>query len=253
MNINKRINGLHRELDKMLDKMLLEDLEQVGDLFFQKYQPTMDELNDIIEHCYATPVMEAKEFCNIVDRFEELRAGSTSEHRTTELASIIKAVYADGTKYHELILETLIKPIGKFVGLDRCMVEARRAEFRFNKNKQRFVMELINQVDSEFVGTLSFSRDVLFNYGLNRVMFEDEQPKPVEIEEIEEVDCDLLKTDDIDSIISFVTERGFTKVRQSGSHAIYKHNNGKIVVIPIHNTIDVHLGIAIQKQALQRA
>ena len=114
-------------------------------------------------------------------------------------------------------------------------------------------MTLINEVDSEFIGTLSFSRDVLFNYGLNRVMFEDEQPKPVKIEEIEEVDCDLLKTDDIDSIISFVTERGFTKVRQSGSHAIYKHNNGKIVVIPIHNTIDVHLGMAIQKQALQRA
>ena len=252
MNINKRVNKLHRELDKMLDKMLLEDLAKVSDLFFQKYQPTINELNDIIEHCYATPVMEAKEFCNIVDRFEELRAGSTSEHRTTELASIIKTA-CDVTKYHELILETLVKPLGRFVGLDRCMIEARKAEFRFNKNKQRFIMTLINEVDSEFVATLSFSRDVLFNYGLNRVMFEDEQPKPVKIEEIEEVDCDLIKTDNIDNIISFVTERGFNKVRQSGSHAIYKHNNGKIVVIPIHNTIDVHLGMAIQKQALQRA
>ncbi len=36
-------------------------------------------------------------------------------------------------------------------------------------------------------------------------------------------------------LIRLLEKQGFIFIRQSGSHAIYKKNNAKMVVVPIHN------------------
>jgi predicted RNA binding protein YcfA (HicA-like mRNA interferase family) len=36
-------------------------------------------------------------------------------------------------------------------------------------------------------------------------------------------------------IIKIVEKKGFVKVRQSGSHAIYKHIDGRRTTIPVHS------------------
>lgn len=36
-------------------------------------------------------------------------------------------------------------------------------------------------------------------------------------------------------IVAFLTSHGFILVRQRGSHAIYRHEDGRWTVVPMHN------------------
>lgn len=41
-------------------------------------------------------------------------------------------------------------------------------------------------------------------------------------------------------IISVLEKLGFAFTRQSGSHKIYRHNDGRRVVVPLHTSVILH-------------
>lgn len=50
-------------------------------------------------------------------------------------------------------------------------------------------------------------------------------------------------------IIKLLEQKGFIKVRQSGSHAIFHHANGNRTTVPIHSSKS--LGIGLLKQIMR--
>ncbi len=41
----------------------------------------------------------------------------------------------------------------------------------------------------------------------------------------------------------FLEKEGFVKLRQSGSHAFYKHSDGRTTIVPIHNNDEIGRGL----------
>ncbi len=258
MNINRKINKLHKELDKVLDEMIINDLERVGDLYFKKYQPMIDTVNAIVEECYSYNVMTEEKYDKIINKFAEICIQSNGENRKIEIDNMIQRACDDNIdKYYDAIYNVLGKPVIELaheglVTRDRCLLEDRKAEFRLNKKRDRFTQLYINEIDSEFISVIFFARDALLDYGkAGRVMWnEDEEQIEIEVQE----EYNLIRTDDIKFIIDFAIDNGFKKVRQTGSHAIYKHSNGQIIVVPVHGkTINMELAYSIQKQIIERS
>lgn len=44
-------------------------------------------------------------------------------------------------------------------------------------------------------------------------------------------------------LCKFLEKEGFVKVRQKGSHAFFKHVDGRTTVVPIHNKQDISRGL----------
>lgn len=44
-------------------------------------------------------------------------------------------------------------------------------------------------------------------------------------------------------VVQVLEKRGFTRIRQSGSHAIYYHPDGRWTTVPIHRGRDLGKGI----------
>lgn len=47
-------------------------------------------------------------------------------------------------------------------------------------------------------------------------------------------------------VIRALEKNGFTRVRQSGSHAIYRHPDGRRTTVPIHGKRDLGRGLVRQ-------
>lgn len=47
-------------------------------------------------------------------------------------------------------------------------------------------------------------------------------------------------------LISILERRGFVQVRQSGSHAIFRHRDGRRTTVPIHKSRDLGRGLVRQ-------
>ena len=259
MNVNREINKHHKELDKVLDEMIINDLERVGDAYFKKYQPMIDLVNAIIEECYSYNTMSEEQYDKFINRFAEICIQSNGENRKIEIDNMIQRACDDNIdKYYDTIYNVLGKPVIELahrglVTRDRCLLEDRRAEYRLNTKRQRFTDMYINEIDSEFISVIFFARDALIDYAkVGRVMWHDEEEQ-IEVEVQEEYN--LIRTDEVQDIIDMAVRYNFTKIRQAGSHTIWKHKRTKkIVVIPVHGkTINLELGLSIQKQILQRS
>jgi len=47
-------------------------------------------------------------------------------------------------------------------------------------------------------------------------------------------------------LISILQRRGFVRVRQSGSHAIFRHPDGRRTTVPVHSDRDLGRGLLRQ-------
>ena len=47
-------------------------------------------------------------------------------------------------------------------------------------------------------------------------------------------------------LIRILEKHGFARVRQSGSHAIFRHNDGRRTTVPIHSQRDLGRGLLRQ-------
>ena len=257
MNVNKEINKHHKALDKVLDEMIIRDLERVGDMYFKKYQPMIDEVNAIVEECYSYNVMSEEQYDKIINRYVEICIQTNGEQRNAEIDDMIQRACDDNIdKYYDTIYNILFKPVVEiarlgFINRDRCLLENDRAEFRLNKKRQRFTDMYTNEIDREFVSVIFFARDALLDYSrAGRVIWNDEEEIVVEVIEYDK-SKKYVKMTQVDEIIRFLEKKGYTKVRQAGtSHAIYKNMKTQhCIPVPIHGKeINAELAYGIQRQ-----
>jgi predicted RNA binding protein YcfA (HicA-like mRNA interferase family) len=108
----------------------------------------------------------------------------------------------------------------------------------------------IQEVEQELIGVVMFAQECLLAYGRKCVDGYYDEELEIEVDlEVSDSNNRLIKITELDDIIEFVESYGYEKVRQCGSHAIYKNNGGNITVIPVHDkTISKELAYGIQKQ-----
>ena len=254
MRHDKRIEMQHKLLNEEFDRQILSKLDKIGDTYFAKYAPVMQEVQQIVDDCYSHTKLTEDEYDQYVYRFVDLGFANNGDNRVDEIKRMLKEVNGDYSDiFVPLIKEYIIIPLKQF-GIDgqRVVKECQRAEYRLVKSIKRYEEMQVAEIDNEFVSIMLFASRALIDYGhQGRVIWKNEVEN-VEVEtELDEV-YGIVKTDDIKFIIDFAIDNGYTKVRQTGSHTIWKHKNGNIVVIPVHSTIDVYLGMAIQKQIIER-
>ena len=257
MNVNKEINKHHKELDKVLDEMIIRDLERVGDMYFKKYQPMIDEVNAIVEECYSYNVMSEELYDEIINRYVEVCIQANGEQRIEEIRYMVQRACDDNIdKYYDTIYNILGKPVIELahrglVTRDRCILEDRRAELRLNKKRKRFTDMYINEIDKEFISVIFFTRDALIDYGkAGRVIWNEEEEIEVEVIEYDKSNK-YAKMTQVDEVIRFLEKNGYRKVRQAGtSHAIYKNMKTQhCIPVPIHGKeINAELAYGIQRQ-----
>ena len=260
MNVNKTINKYHKELDKVLDEMIIQDLDRAGDLYFEKYQPMIDTVNAIVEECYSYNVMSEDQYHELTIRFAEICIQANGEQRKAEIDNMVQRACDDNIdKYYDAIFKTFFKPVVEiarlgFINRDRCLLENDRAEFRLNKKRRRFTDMYINEIDREFVSVIFFTRDALIDYGkAGRVIWNEEEEIEVEVIEYDKSNK-YAKMTQVDEVIRFLEKEGYQKVRQAGtSHAIYRNAKTQhCIPVPIHGKeINAELAYGIQRQVYQ--
>lgn len=260
MNVNREINKLHKELDRVLDEMIITDLDKIADTYFKKYQPMIDEVNAIVEECYSYNVMSEELYDEIINRYAEICIQTNGEQRKAEIDNMVQRACDDNIeKYYDAICNILFKPVVEiarlgFINRDRCLLEKDRAEFRLNKKRQRFTDMYVDEIDREFVSVIFFSRDALLDYSrAGRVIWNDEEEIEVEVIEYDKSNK-YVKMTQVDEVIRFLEKKGYTKVRQAGtSHAIFKDmKTQRCIPVPIHGKeINVELAYGIQRQVYQ--
>ena len=250
MNINKKIKQVHKELDVYLEELILQDCESIGNLYFKQYQQAIDGIQQIIDELYTHVKMDDKQYEEYVYKFvdivEEVRGTNRIEFINNTLNTVNREHNA---RYMDLIFNFLLKKLAN-IGVDRnrVSIEIQKANYRFIKNLKRFHDMKIQEVEQELIGVVMFAQECLLAYGRKRVDgFYDEEEIEVNLEVVD--NNKLIKITELDEIIEFVESYGYKKVRQCGSHAIYKNNGGNITVIPVHDkTINKELAYGIQKQ-----
>ena len=254
MKFNNEIEEQHKLLNSVLEEMIIADLDKIADMYFKKYQPVMEEMQSIVDEVYSYAKLTENEYDKYIYRFVELGFTNKGDNRVDEINMIINGVNKQYRKtYTSVIKEYIVKPLAQ-IGIDakRIAKECQRAEFRLTKQLDRLKKIQVEEMDREFISVVFYVKDALLDYSkAGRVIWNEEKVEEQIIEEVQ--NFTKIKTDDIKFIIDMAIDNGYTKVRQNGSHSIWKHENGQIVVIPLHNTIDVYLGMAIQKQIIERS
>ena len=254
MKHDKRVEMQHKLLNEEFDRQILSKLDKIGNMYFDKYQQVMQEAQEIVDEVYSHTKLTEDEYDKYVYRFVDLGFANKGDNRVDEIKRIFKEVNGDYSDiFVPLIKEYIIIPLQRCgINGQRVVKECQRAEYRLVQSIKRYEEMQIAEIDNEFVSVILFASSSLISYGRQgRVIWKNEVEN-VEVEtELDKV-YGVVKTDDIKVIIDMAIDNGFTKVRQTGSHSIWKHKNGNIVVIPVHNTIDAYLGLSIQKQILER-
>ena len=255
MKHDKRVERQHKLLNEEFDRQILSKLDKIGDTYFAKYAPVMQEVQQIVDDCYSHTKLTEDEYDKYVYRFVDLGFANNGDNRVDEIKRMLKEVNGDYSDiFVPLIKEYIIIPLQRCgINGQRVVKECQRAEFRLVKSIKRYEEMQIAEIDNEFVSVVLFASRALIDYGhQGRVIWKNEVEN-VEVEtELDEV-YGVVKTDDIKFIIDMAIDNGYTKVRQTGSHTIWKHKNGNIVVIPVHGkTINLELGLSIQKQIIER-
>ena len=256
MNVNKEINKLHKQLDRVLDEMIIADLDKIADIYFKKYQPVMEEIQSIVDECYSFTKMEEKQYSILVEKYAEIGFANNGDNRVDEINMIVDEINKQYRKtYVPVIKEYIIKPLTQ-MGIDakRIAKECKRAEFRLTKQLDRLKKIQVDEIDREFVSVIFFARDALIDYGkAGRVMWDDEEEIEVEVIEYDKSDK-YVKMTQVDEVIRFLEKNGYRKVRQAGtSHAIFKDTKTQhCIPVPIHGKeINVELAYGIQRQVYQ--
>lgn len=251
MSINKKIKQVHKELDVYLEELILQDCESIGDMYFKQYQQAIDGIQQLIDELYTHIKMDDKQYEEYVYKFVDIVEEVRGTNRIKFINNILDTVNREhNARYMDLIFNFLVKKLAN-TGVDRnrVSIEIQKANYRFTKNLKRFHDMKIKEVDQELIAVVMFGQECLLAYGRKCVdgYYDEEQQIEVDLEVVD--NNKLIKITELDEIIEFVESYGYKKVRQCGSHAIYKNNGGNITVIPVHDkTINKELAYGVQKQ-----
>ena len=257
MNINKEINKIQKKIAEKVERMVLENIDSIDIMIKEKYEPLLDELRELVELLYSKIKIPHEDFTELMNRL--LAISEILRNRNIFVHHVAEMVLIDNRERFGEILAELAKWLNPLpIKNERIIMEIKKAKHNAIK-KQTYLLNTYHaEIENEIVSTIEWCSDSFREFvESNRVLDTEEEELLdfLKIDEVVEEQVYFKKTDKTKDIINFVEKCGFTFDRQNRtSHMIFKHKNEQIVVIPNHgSTIDVYLGLAIQKQAWSKS
>ena len=250
MNVNKKINQIEKKVSQQIDEMTLKNIDELNDKIYEYFTPYAEEMQQIVMEVYSHPYMTIDQFEEYSKEMVLLCEVFHEDNRDEVMLKLSEDVLASNSNIlHESIDEMMIE-LGKVgISYNRAILEYKKMMNSAISRTQRFFNMNYHEVCGELKAICSFCLDSMLDYSHSRLI-EDDIEIEIEPFAFEEVTNNrLIRTDSVYDIIELAVDNGFTKERQHGSHCIYKHSNGQILVVPIHGkTINVGLAFGIQKQ-----
>lgn len=246
MNINKRMNQIQREVNQQVEELILLKIEEIDKLVNEEFK-ILREIDKEIVNLYSHPTLSFKDFEEMTDPIVEaiLVVGGEFESR---IKNCFDKIICEST-YRDLFQDALEK--GLLQKMCKLPITPHRAKMEFEKARHNFFSKSVkymnlamNETVWDIRETLALSVESIIQYiEENRVICEDE------ISEKVQQNTQLTKITSLKDMIGLVEDRGYEKVRTTGSHHIYRNEKGETTVIPVHGK-DFHRGLAyrIQKQ-----
>lgn len=252
MNINREINKLQARISKKIEDMVLHNLDEINEQAYEYYTPILEEMQQIVDKVYGNIYMDIDTYKEYSNRFVEV--SKPFAERDDYLLSITEEV----VRRNKIVLTDALSEL--VVYLRRLPITEQRIKLEYRKCRNsavakmtRFLNINYKELNREFNGIIEYCHDSLIDYGKSSRVIVDDIDMIEEIIDIDNEDVDLIKITELDEMIDFVESYGYSRVRQCGSHSIYKNKKGYITVIPIHsgNKIDKGLAYSIQKEVLK--
>lgn len=254
MNVNKEINKLQKKISQEIEDMVLRNLDEINAQVYDYYNPILKQMQEIIDEVYSTIHMNIETYEQYSSRFVEVSKPFTE--RDDYMLSITEEV----VRRNKTILTEALNKLVTY--LQRLPITEQRIKLEYKKCRNtavakmtRFLNINYKEINREFNGIIEYCHDSLIDYGKSsRVVVDINVIEEVIEIEVENEDIGLIKITELDKMIDFVESYGYSRVRQCGSHSIYKNKKGYITVIPIHsgNKIDKGLAYSIQKEVLKQ-
>ena len=252
MNVNREINKLQKKISQEIEDMVLRNLDEINMQVYDYYNPILKQMQEIIDAVYGTIYMDIETYEQYSSRFVEVSKPFTE--RDDYMLKITEEV----VRRNKTILTEALNKLVTY--LQRLPITEQRIKLEHKKCRNtavakmtRFLNINYKEINRELKGIVDYCYDSLIEYGKSSRVIDDINiiEEVVEIE-IENEDIGLIKITELDKMIDFVESYGYVRVRQCGSHAIYRNKDGRITVVPIHsnNKIDKGLAYSIQKQIL---
>lgn len=255
MNINKKIKQVHKELDVYLEELILQDCEAIGNIYFNKYQPAIDSIQQIIDELYTHIKMDDKQYEEYVYKFVDIVEQVRGTSRIKFINNILDTVNREhNARYMDLIFNFLLKNLVS-IGVDRnrVSIEIQKANYRFTRNLKRFHDMKIQEVDQELIAVVMFAQESLLAYGRKCVNGFYDEEEQIEVDDYEE-SSQYIKMTDFYEVVDWLECQGYKLVRVAGSHHIYKKGSHSVPV-PLHKgkNFNKFLSYQIQREIKERS
>ena len=248
MNINKKMNRLQKKVNEQIEEVILLKTDLFRENVMKYYQPILKDIENRVVEIYKYPKMEFSKFEQKGDELAEIIYPLITE-LDDKIYQLTKEVLKNKELSHqtkEIIDNELIAPLIQMrIPQRRGQMEINKAYHSFLSKTTRFANMTLNELANELRCEIMYHVESVLDYmESDRIIYdEDEQ------EENNQQKSSLVKMTELRQVIDYVEGRGYEKVRSTGSHHIYRNEEGKTTVIPIHGK-DFHKGLAynIQKQ-----
>ena len=252
MNIAKRINQIEKKVSQQIDEMTLKNIEELNNETYEFYQPYIEKINRIVEEVYGHVYMNQTDFETYVNELVEATKPFQEDERDDILLKFSEEAVL---RNKQILVDALDEMVNEIINQRICITQNRlNLEYRKIQNTavsrvQRFYNLNYSEICEELRSISRFAHDSLIAYASsNRVITEETKIEEIEIE-IEVENNRLTKMTELDDVVEFLESLGFEKVRQTGSHMMFKLN-GSVIPVPNHGK-EFNSGLAyeIQRQA----
>lgn len=251
MNVNKKINQIQKKVSNQIDEMTLKNIEELNNETYEFYQPYIEKINRIVEEVYGHVYMNQTDFETYVNELVEVTKPFQEDERDDILIKFSEDAIL---RNKQMLVDALDEMVNEIINQRICITQNRlNLEYRKIQNTavsrvQRFYNLNYSEICEELRSISRFAHDSLIAYGNSRVIAEEVEIEEIEIE-IEVENNRLIKMTELDDVVEFLESLGFEKVRQTGSHMMFK-KNGCVIPVPNHGKkFNSGLAFEIQRQA----
>ena len=251
MNVNKKINQIQKKVSNQIDEMTLKNIEELNNETYEFYQPYIEKINRIVEEVYGHVYMNQTDFETYANELVEVTKPFQEDERDDILIKFSEDAIL---RNKQMLVDALDEMVNEIIN-QRVIITQNRLNLEYRKIQntavsrvQRFYNLNYSEICEELRSISRFAHDSLIAYGNSRVIVDEVEIEEIEIE-VESTNNQLIKMTELDDVVEFLESLGFEKVRQTGSHMMFKMN-GCVIPVPNHGK-EFNSGLAyeIQRQA----
>ena len=252
MNINKVIRIEIEKFKKKSDSIVLAVAEEFQSTVEKQINECMSKVENDINSVYATGVIDDDIMQGVYDGLIEINSELEDFKKFCD-PFVDCALRKNKADNHSIIDEFISSLLERGIcDRNRIILEVRKISHYQVVRLAEHLNMVVDYVYELAVKKLSMNVD-LFNDLVDKIE-EQENEEYVSDENIDSNNSlRKEKITDVKRMIEVVMDNGYSEIRQTGSHKIFKNDNGKIVTVPYHTNKDFHtgLGYAIQKQVVK--